>query len=382
MKIGILGVGYSLNVGDQLIAKSLGVSINSIGQHEIEYYDLHHGRYHIDYQHKPYDFTNYTFPKEKNRSYYIRFAYNLFKVKKIPKDDFEKFIEEKDLIIIGGGHLLIDNFGDFLIKLSVYCSILRKNKKRYIFWSVGVGKEFSLFSRYILKGVTKNIPVYVRDLGSLNNLINNGVLHAKNTYDAAISSACIEFKAESVVRPNRSVTLFIMDTNECKRHSDFKLDRNETAKWWIDVIGSMLERFDTIYVSNNGSISDVYYINNIVRPLCSENGYPSERIVFNEKASSYKDVLRYSEQSDFIVAQRLHSILPCLARKKRVVAIEWDKKVKNILDSLGACGNLISFDYPSDQVVNLVTESKVYSLDENVSEYNAMLFKLLAGEPF
>ncbi|MGR5246773.1 polysaccharide pyruvyl transferase family protein [Vibrio sp. PNB23_22_6] len=382
MKIGILGVGYSLNVGDQLIAKSLGISINSIGQHEVEYFDLHHGCYNIDYQHDAYDFSNYTFPEEKKRSYYIRFAYNLFKTKKLPKESFENFIDDKDLIVIGGGHLLIDNFGDFLSKLFVYSSILRKREKNFVFWSVGVGKEFSPLSRYLLKEITKNKLVYVRDLGSLKNLKDNNILHGKNTYDAAIASAYIECKSEISVKKDSSVTLFIMDTNECKRHSDFTHDRHETAKWWVNVIGGMLEKFDTIYISNNGSVSDVYYINNVVRPLCNKIGYPSSRLVFNEKASSYKDVIRYSEQSDFVVAQRLHSILPCLAREKRVVAIEWDEKVKNILGSLGVSDNLISFDYPSGQVVNLLSESKIYSLKNKVSEYNKMLFELLSGEQF
>src|SRR5690606_6989579 len=167
MKIGIVGVGKSLNVGDQLIAKCLGANILNISkEYAVSYYDLYEGEFDVEFSQPEIGLDAHQENREKKRTYYIPRFMKLFIADVISARRsnamIKKFIEDKDVIIIGGGHLLIDNYGGFAIKIRRVLSACKAKKKRVFFWAVGVGKLGWVW-RFLLAKKIQHIPIFTRD---------------------------------------------------------------------------------------------------------------------------------------------------------------------------------------------------------------------------
>lgn len=380
MKVGIIGVGLSTNVGDQLIAKCVGSSINNINVVDgVIYYDLTKGVYDVNYKHLSRPISTHREVAEKKRNHTIRFLKNYFLSFFISNTHHQrtlKFIDECDLFIIGGGHLLIDNFGDFGLKLSGIIKKIKLKNKKAVFWSVGVGARHSLLYKIFCLPAIKEIPVYTRDAASFSRAKRLGMNVKEIVLDSAFTSTEIDFDVSVDRSAKRVLGLFIMDPNESSRHSDVKVSREQAKEWWWKIIVNSSRDYDEVLIANNGSINDYYFIVNYIKPLLDSNlngiGY---KVL--EQSTSYLDVINSIEISTDIIAQRLHAIIPSICRGKKTLGIKWDDKVESIIGMINS-DMLIDFDTDADIVLDKLKNIKLNAI--NITAYKALLNNVIVGE--
>ncbi|ODB36812.1 hypothetical protein BB427_02010 [Pseudoalteromonas sp. BMB] len=376
MIVGIVGVGHSTNIGDQLIAKCLAESILKFNYVEkVLFYDLSKGQYDIEFKHP----LGLNIPlkgaKEKKRNHSIRFLKTLFLEKFNPSvsdNDLNKFIETCDSFVIGGGHLLIDNFGVFGSKLTRVIKMILEKDKKCFFWSVGVGDIHSYLYNFFFLKTLKRVPVYTRDKNSFLNAKNLGLDVKGVVHDCAFTSAKLIETSNNI---ESCLTLFIMDPNESSRHSNLTIDREEAKRWWLCLIEFFATKYKCINIANNGSSNDYFFIKEYIEPYANLNGKDC-KINILDRSLSYHDILNVISISDHIVAQRLHAIVPSICYDKKVVAIKWDVKVENILSDANLSNILIDFSTLPSEVYNRL---KNYNEQPrvNLEEYNKILIQNL-----
>ena len=344
-KIGIVGAGNSRNIGDQLLERCLGSSLECLTNLPVSsYFDLMTGVYDIEKEHSADNIVKCTPPKT-NKLYYPRVMKAWLKFKATEKTyiyELDGFIKNKSLIIIGGGHLLIDNYCEFAIRISAVIRQCERRKVKVVFWAVGVGEKLSLAWRLIIKTYLLKYSVYTRDSRSaqaLNSL--DPKIEATSVADCALfahelpilSDTCNQNSNE---RPDKSrspkVGVFIMDPYETLRHTGSTTCRQKAACWWRDVILYLSIDHDVV-ICNNGANSDYAFIKEFLRPLFNSKTQ-MDNILFRGQARSYRDVVRNVKSVDSVVAQRLHAIIPAIAFQKPFVALRWDKKVESVLSDL------------------------------------------------
>lgn len=382
MKVGIVGVGKSVNIGDQLIAKSLGTSVESILEDsEVAYYDLHHGVYDVDFIHEERDLANYKPNKEIHKKLYTpRFIKTYIKdVLNASESDLSDFIKSVDIIVIGGGHLLIDNFGDFIIKISNVLKLCKKNNKKNIIWSVGVGDKHSAFWKLLAKRcIDENTKIFTRDSRSCEKLIKLGI----NAQGAVLDPAFFANEIQNNITSQQNKTVFIMDPYEMVRHSNYVVSREYAAHWWCSLLEMMVQEFGVVYVANNGSYSDCFFIESYIQSKVKLNPKIRDKIIFTKRSLSYHQLLEQINSSDFVIGQRLHSIIPSIAFKKKFLAIKWDSKLENIIKDINQEDALISYSLNAEEVFNKIKcmmKNKIdySSLDINKSQYKSTLREAL-----
>ncbi|TLU65094.1 polysaccharide pyruvyl transferase family protein [Thalassotalea litorea] len=384
MKIGIVGVGKSPNIGDQLIAKTLGKSIESLNHdHQLEYFDLDEGQYDVDFSH-PVSNRSYTPSKEvQNKSYYLRFFKLLaFDAKnaKTYEQQIENFIRDKDLLIIGGGHLLIDNFGSFILKISRVTKLAQRFDIKFAFWGVGVGDELhyswkSLAGRYI----PKSTRIFTRDSKSKIKIQNQGYYNVNTIIDPGFFSDLLDLKQTDIQAPQKSLTIFMMDPYETHRHSSVKYSREEIALWWSEFFELATSHYNDIKIANNGGLADWYFIDKYLKPNLPDN------VTILPRALSYKDLVVSVNDADTVIAQRLHAVIPSIALKKKFYAFKWDTKLENILTDLGLEDSLIDFTMKPSSLFEIVKDNDnptptYQMLDEKKQQYLDALKNLLGSK--
>ncbi|MNF46205.1 Polysaccharide pyruvyl transferase [compost metagenome] len=380
MKVGVIGVGLSTNVGDQLIAKCVGTSISNISVVDsVKYYDLTKGVYDVDYKHLSRPINTHREVAEKKRNHTIRFLKNFFLSFFISDAHHQRtieFIDECDFFIIGGGHLLIDNFGDFGLKLSDIIKKIKLKNKKAVFWSVGVGARHSLLYRIFCLPVIKEIPLYTRDKNSFSRAKRLGMNAKEVVLDSAFTCTDINFYINADRPAKRVLGLFIMDPNESSRHSDIQVSREQAKEWWRKIIVNSIRDYDEILIANNGSVNDYHFIVNYIKPLLDSN---LNGISYNvlEQSTSYLDVINSIEMSTDIIAQRLHAIIPSICRGKKTLGIKWDDKVENIVGMINS-DVLIGFDTDADIVLDKLKNIKLNEI--NITAYKAILNNVIVGE--
>jgi len=372
MNVLIVGAGKSPNVGDQLIEKVLGCTISEqFGfVKTINYYDLSYGEYDINFLHPEVDISTVKENKESSEKYYLpRFMKTLLSVK-WNDNQTKDLVKKSDVVIIGGGHLLIDNYGVFLLNIIKITRLAKKYNKKVFFWSVGVGKTHSLIWKILAKLYFSSIPLYTRDNISYKRAKKLGLNSICSQLDPAFM-----INAERKPTLNRKLGLFIMDPYEMVRHCDSEYKREDIADWWIELIHVASKKFEEIEIFNNGSLQDFKFINKYISPKIDLN-----LIKVNGRALSSDILIEYVKKTDVILAQRLHAVIPSIAFGKKVLAIEWDDKLSNILADINFHESLISYDLAPQDVVDKLEIIAAESVELDLFEMKSRYIKNLASE--
>lgn len=378
IKVGVISVGKSKNIGDQLIAKSLGEKIEQNAT-IVSYFDFDSGEYEVDFKHEVIDINNYRENLHSKKKRYIRRTFkSIVKGFFYDKSKLDEFIAAQDMIVIGGGHLLIDNYLHFALKIDLIHKICRKKSVPYSIFSVGVSESLSYVWKHVMKGaIDKAENLFVRDSYSYNNLTEKGLRCDGVVLDPAFFSNELGIFSSS---KGRILTLFIMDPNEMVRHSGIYLSRDDCANWWLSLYKGSIGEYDKIIFSNNGSDADFHFIKKYVEPRIKQlDEYVPETTTFITQVLDYSELLCVISKSSHVVAQRLHAVIPALSLGKQCCALKWDKKLEGILSDVGVENCLIDYSYSESMVLDKLNNSRVdLNFNSKKSDFEFCLKSLIS----
>lgn len=237
-----------------------------------------------------------------------------------------------DLLIIGGGQLIMDNDLSFPAKLF---SVWRKMKHRaatVAFHSCGVGGTWSWMGRFLVGPMLRDdrvIGISVRDTASLANLrriFGIGPAKVEIVYDPALWAD----KVYGIdLRGNaRAIGLGIMAplayfSSISSPVGEFCTDRLKAL--WCATVRQLAREGHAVVLFSNGAPEDQRFAEEIFESIPDAS---RGAVSLRERPRSPEELVKMISGFKAIVAQRLHAHIVAYAVGVPSVGLIWDSKVK------------------------------------------------------
>ncbi|WLR41570.1 polysaccharide pyruvyl transferase family protein [Bacillus carboniphilus] len=369
----VCGVANSANLGDRIIAETVNYIIHSTNElTQIYNFDLTDGKVR-DFDNKSIIKLNSTgLLKQLTPDYMRRLkVYRKYKKNRGLETELKKSVAKADLIVIGGGHLLIDNYLNFPIGISNIIKEARLNNIPVIFAFVGAKGPWSKTAKKLLLDALEYADyISVRDsesrrfLVSLSESLSNKVVTLSDP--AIFVNDMIGDDEKNTHTKTTKIGLGIMDPNVIRRHSKYRWSREDAKIWWVSLAKKLSARGYEVNIFTNGASTD----NGFVEYFIKKELATVEKVSFLDYPTSYKDVLSCIQKQDVVIAQRLHACLPSISLMKQTFGLVWDIKLKSIYNELGLSDYIIDFNEEVDIVINKIINKleQNHHLDTQVIE--------------
>lgn len=241
-------------------------------------------------------------------------------------------LDDADVVLIGGGQLLMDNALDFPLKVSAVSRIAHSLGKPAHIVSCGVGKKWSLFASRLFRNVlAASGSVSTRDTLSVERLqqFAPGTTVALSA-DPALWSACVYGQAERADQPVAG--LGIINLELINRHSHFRLSHNDLVDFWVEIARGLLTRNVTFELFTNGSPDDHEIAQQVRRAI--ETRLSISCPLVNRPATP-NQLARIISGYRAIIASRLHAHIVATSYRIPSIALVWDEKVRTFFKDTG-----------------------------------------------
>ncbi|WP_198029973.1 polysaccharide pyruvyl transferase family protein [Oceanobacillus manasiensis] len=367
----VCGVGNSKNLGDRLIAETVNLIIKKINnQYRITNFDFTMGSID-DLPKKPnIKLNSESLIKKFTPNTLRRFkVYSNYKKNTGLKIELKKRVMESDIVVIGGGQLLIDNCLNFPLGIKNVIDEAKRYNKPVIFTFVGGRAPWGERAKSLfLEALEYSSYISVRDsdtkafLVSLDPGLNKKVII---TSDPALflNEMC------SIKSNNNSKTqigLGVMDPNEFKKSNDSFVSRKECARWWTSLAEKLVSYGYEVNIFTNGAPTDNGFVEYFLKTQLEK----TKGVSIRKYPSNYEELIDVIYQQDLVVAQRLHACLPSISFMKHTFGIKWDIKVQSIFKELELEDYLINFKENTDEIAIAIHNKlqKSGNLDIKVSK--------------
>lgn len=369
----VCGVANSGNLGDRIIAESLKHIIEIANEdYNVINFDLTNGLVKDCKKKSEVSLSSTKFTKKIIPNSFRRFKVRKLYQKNIKlKAELSSYLDNVDTVVIGGGHLLIDNYLNFALGINNIIKLAKIKNIPVVFAFVGAKGPWSKKGEELfLEALQYAKHIVVRDTDSKKFLISK--CRAIESKIISISDPALYVKEICKVKNNKAkfkkIGLGIMDPNEMKRHSNYYWSRKDSAMWWNKLAEKLVSLGYEVSIFTNGASTDNGFVESYIKKELSN----IKEVKFYNYPSDYRKLLNNIHDQDIIIAQRLHACLPAISLGKPTFGILWDRKLESIFDELGLSDNKILFSEP----IELTLEKILLQLskkDEVLDELNEVM---------
>ena len=266
-------------------------------------------------------------------------------------------IKKLDLLIVGGGNLLMDLYYRWPIFLLIYSVISKIAKVPLIFYAIGAGPIDTIRGRiYIRNSCNIARAITVRDNCSKSILkkigIKKGILLSS---DPAIS---MDFKSK---KGSNKIGISFVPYYDPRYWPD--PDKNLYEKYinfMADSVNRLLDDFKFEIVFFNTNFPADYRVSlDIYNKV-----FFKERVKILKKRLKVEEILSLISSCDFIIGSRLHSIILSTVTKTPFIAISYQPKVINFCKRLNLSEVLLILGESIEIDQNDLFEKILYVLDK------------------
>ena len=340
MKVRLLNVKYSPNVGDGLLVECLEEHLRAMGSfHSVLSVDLA-GR--TDFGHRGAKREAMMWVLESLprglRPSFARLGLSA-KLRLGLRAHYRRELSKADVVIIGGGNLLSDHDLNFPMKLAAAMNEAALQGASLAIYGCGVSSCWSDAGLKIFCSALRiNKPVYValRDKASKiawDSMFSEAAgLEASVVNDPGVlASTVYRFDQTQKSRSQKTVAIGIMSTVAIRYHGFKSLLPNELIQWYLELINLLVDRDFDVRLFTNGSPEDKTFAVEVLNSLGSHSG--GERITM-ANVSTPSDLARVVNSADVVAAFRMHALIAAYSFGKPIVAMKWDPKVEAFLESV------------------------------------------------
>lgn len=282
--------------------------------------------------------------------------------------DFSELVNQHDLLIIGGGNMLmsITNSIEGIKNFNNYVSIAKKNKKPVFIVDIGIGpfKELN-HQEYAIKTLNKCDRITFRDHESYSLFINNG-----GNKDKAFVSVDPAFlytypKTTKKNTTSRIIGINILDTHFLGKSSQ---EYKKSILTYENLVRKVLSTNDKVilFVSSKEdekAMLEVYkkFRNNPNVKVYDVNGLSDIRKLYNK--------------IDLLIGTRMHSMIIAYTMYVPLVALSWQTKIDSMFTMIEEQENLFKLDN-LERDLNKIKSTYLYQLD-NLQLYERKRRKVL-----
>lgn len=364
MKIRVLNVKYSKNVGDGIIGECIEYFLNKSTGADVKSVDLSMkskfpdgdvnrvGKGYVIY--KVIDML----PRKARQFVTSKLVPMMIKPKL--SAFFSRELNDTDVMVIGGGQLFQDKKMYFPPRILLALKNLNPKADVYIY-AVGVAPEWTKEGREFVEQILNDSRIkgiFVRDEESKTNLIDNFKLDQAKidiAFDPGLMSKTVykDLIAGTELPANTTVGIGISCTDEIRDHSS----RNSlpvliTKKQYIELI-QRLSITHKVHVFTNGGDADHKLFIDVKNELRSDS---SSNITFVGKPLTPSDLVSIIAGVDVVLSHRLHANIVGYSLDKTIIGFVWDKKLNSFFTNIGReCFIKSTFDI--DELINDVDQS-------------------------
>lgn len=241
------------------------------------------------------------------------------------REEYRALLQKTDLILIGGGQLLMDNALGFPSKLQSFSRLARELNKPYHIVSCGIGEYWSLLAREMFTEVLTNAAsISLRDPYSMERLQQElPELKAQLAPDPALFTADLYPAQKQPAAPLLGICpINLLDFN---RRLPKKQQYSEQAwlSWWFGLLGVLTLQRIPFRLYTTGVPQDIQF----ARQLLQEFALPAEILL--PAPASTAEYCRQVQSFSRVITTRLHAAIAAHSYGIPALAIIWDEKVRS-----------------------------------------------------
>lgn len=318
MKIGIVGNYGNNNQGDEAILHGILIQLENTFQVErkdITVFSTNPVQTAADYGVQTANLTH------KRKSSVMTFLHTLLKNK--------SSVGKLDLLIIGGGGILMDLYRNSTILFGLYGWLAKVTSTPFIIYGAGAGPITTLFGERVVRHLGNNAKlVSVRDNESQRLLRHVGVNKEVHV---------IGDPAFQVTRPsNQSSTekaLQIGVTAVPYYHSSYWPEENR--QFYSDYINGMAQNLDKLLEQNPDAAVNFFatkhpHDTEVTKDITHLMTYNRRCRIYDENLT-HMDIVTLLMEQDLLIGTRLHSLILALVANTPIIAVSYHQKVKDFM---------------------------------------------------
>ena len=268
-----------------------------------------------------------------------------------------KNLKELDLIIIGGGQLLMDLYSRGPMLYAMYSILGKLAGKTVIYHAVGAGPISTKIGKFFIGlGLKNATSISVRDIQS-KELLDKKYGIGDKVILAADPAFSLENKHNNKEQTNKTIgftTLPYFNGVYWPGENMDKYNRyigvlQETIQMLLDQTDYNILLFSTAYPADTISSTDLY--NRI-------NSKNKDRLINRTDNLHPQQLLETISECDLIIGTRLHSLILAIVGEKPIIGIEYQPKVRNFMERVGLQDSCFKIDImEAEEIYNLVTNT-------------------------
>jgi polysaccharide pyruvyl transferase WcaK-like protein len=339
MKLALLNVKFSPNLGDGLLSECLEAELRKYPDVDATSLDLAGRRdYELGSSRRRLALLILSRSPQPLRHGLVRFALG-GRLQRVLRPRWRDNLQKTDAIVLGGGNLLSDQDLNFPLKIAAAMQEVASLGLPVAVFGVGVSDNWSVpGKRLFLRALTQNALAHaaVRDSRSSelwqSHLVPHGIMTADTCRDPAVLAAR-HYPSQKKHGGNRRVALGIMDPLAVRYHAaGTSSNEAKLNVWYADLARQLAARSWHIELFTNGSPEDRAYLARLAPRLVAQ-AYPFVSVapVFRRPA----DLANFISRADLVLAHRLHASIAAFAYGVPHVGFAWDPKLKAFFQSVG-----------------------------------------------
>lgn len=369
MTIGIVGNYGNNNQGDEAILEGIIIQLEDA--------------YHI----KREDIIVFSNNPEQTRERYGVQSVNLFQRRRLDPMKFiatvihnRPIIKELDVLLIGGGGILMDLYRNNPIVYGMYGLIAKLAKTPAIIYGAGAGPISTKLGKTILKALGNSAEVLlVRDTKSKALLQSIGV-HKRME---VISDPAFFVKAPERKSGNKA-GLQIGVTAVPYYYKNYWPTRDDQK--YNNYINGMAQNFDNVLRENPSAQvnffsthpRDIVVTEEIQNIMTYKN-----RTTVCKKELTHREILQFISEQDLLIGTRLHSLILSLVTETPIIAVSYHQKVQDFMDDADCSSRVIDIEKLHEQESFFVDQYNEMNedWDETVAHVKEIKEKIKSKEP-
>jgi len=345
MNILLVGEMDSDNLGDRAIYVSLKHLFESLG-HSVRGWDLSHYRYT----------TSADNPGMRKRATLVRLVESLpdyilkyvvfftkkraaIRRRKLWQEEFRKY----DLIVFGGGALLMDNNWSFPLALVNYSRAVRAAGRPYVCIGCSTGTNFSFMGKRWLREFLDGCAyIALRDPISIQGLLLIGNYNAEVYVDSALTLAAI-YEQKTTGRTG-TIGLNVISLVRNSRLPKAVYDRymSELIHFIHAVGDGRAGDWKRIVLFNTGEKQDFDAAEMLLARLDGLSG--SLRVETESPPETLEQLCKSIGGFDLVISTRMHSGILAKSFGRPLIAVGWDEKVRGFCEMVGIGDDYIGIE--------------------------------------
>ncbi len=272
-------------------------------------------------------------------------------------------LSDADVVIIGGGQLLMDNALDFPVKVSAVSRLSRSLGKPTHFVSCGVGSKWSFgASRLFRKALKSSSSISVRDTLSVERL-ESFVPGAPVSLSSDPALWTADVYKKNYQSGNDLVGLGIMNVDLINRHTNLNLSVDDLVEFWVGLGSKLHTRGVNFEFFTNGSPDDYEVAQQVFHAIHDQRAIPC---TLARRPTTACELALNISQYKAILASRLHAHVVATSYHIPSIALVWDDKVRTFFRDTGR--EDLAFDGFKLDLTDRLVSSLGDIMDEQVSQ--------------